>query len=63
MPNLFQRIIKDGPIQCDICQGNMNALYGGGWDNDRLLCDDYDCGAEVVFASSTLANYIVEGKL
>lgn len=55
--NQFQKMAKCNP-RCDICGEPMVALYGGGFDNDRLFCSsrewrgDY-CGAEIVFPTST----------
>jgi hypothetical protein len=40
-------------IKCDICGSLMIPMYGGGWDNDRMCCIDRDCGAEIVFPTST----------
>jgi hypothetical protein len=41
-------------IKCEICGSDTIALYGQGWDNDRIYCSDVDeCGAEYVFATST----------
>ena len=45
-------------IICDICGELMIALYGGGWDNDRMICNA--CGAEIVFPTTTV--YINELK-
>ena len=41
------------PVRCDICGGTMHPMYGGGWDNDRLVCADRECGAEIVYPTST----------
>ena len=41
------------PIACDICGGIMQPMYGGGWDNDRFVCADRECGAEIVYPTST----------
>ncbi len=49
----FQRAIRRKINRCDICGSVMHPMYGGGWDNDRLICGDRDCGAEVVFPTST----------
>lgn len=49
---LFQQIAAQH-IKCEICGADTIALYGGGWDNDRIYCSDRDCGAEYVFATST----------
>ena len=40
-------------IKCDICGEVMNPMYGCGWDNDRLLCANKDCNAEIVYPTST----------
>lgn len=64
--NLFEKIITEsnGTIKCDICGGDMHAVYGCGWDNDRLDCDDWKCGAEVIFSTSTMPKDIdVDGEL
>ena len=45
-------------ITCDICGSPMNALYGGGWDNDRMLCSDRECGGEIVYMTSTVAEEV-----
>jgi len=50
----FEKMINR-KITCDICGGDMVAIWGGGWDNDRLTCDAYNCGAEIVFPTSTKA--------
>jgi hypothetical protein len=62
---LFEKLIKDSEryyngtqhniILCDICNKPMIIMYGGGWDNDRLLCSDTeDCGVEIEFPTSTI---------
>ena len=43
------------PIACDICGGIMRPMHGGGWDNDRIVCADRECGAEIVYPTSTEA--------
>jgi len=43
------------PITCDICGGIMRPMHGGGWDNDRIVCADRECGAEIVYPTSTEA--------
>lgn len=48
----FEQTIKK-TVKCDICGEIMQPLWGGGWDNDRLLCAARDCGAEIVFPTST----------
>ena len=32
----FEKATKE-PIKCDICGEIMHAMYGGGWDNDRIV--------------------------
>lgn len=52
--NLFERILRDNdPIICDICGKTMIAIHGGGWDNDIIYCPNKDCGAEIVFPTTT----------
>lgn len=50
--NLFQKLIESD-LKCELCESDLRALYGYGWDNDRLLCSDDDCGGEYVFATTT----------
>ena len=50
--NQFEIAAEHKPT-CDICGGIMAATYGGGWDNDRLICGDPDCRAEIVYPTST----------
>jgi len=50
--NQFEKAI-DVPIKCDICGADMHPMYGGGWENDRILCSDRECGAEIVYPTST----------
>jgi hypothetical protein len=40
-------------VVCDICCRTMYPLPGNGWDNDRMICEDRECGAEIVFPTST----------
>jgi len=55
MKTQFEIMAMNAPIPCDICGGFMHPLYGGGWDNDRMICGERDdCGAEIVFPTSTL---------
>ena len=41
-------------IKCEICDSETIALYGNGWDNDRIYCVDEDCGAEYEFPTTTM---------
>ena len=50
--NQFEKMAKSCP-PCDICGKPTYAMWGGGWDNDRIICKDSDCGGEIVFATST----------
>lgn len=52
--NLFEEIAARN-LPCEICGKPTIALYGGGWDNDRIYCTDLDCGAEYVFPTTTEA--------
>ena len=45
--------ITDLELPCDLCGGYMIPMPGGGWDNDRLICEDRDCGGEIEFSTST----------
>ena len=50
---LFRKLARKPP-PCDVCGGVMLAMWGGGWDNDRIVCADrLYCGAEIQFATST----------
>lgn len=49
----FTRALKQGEIKCDICGEVMHPMYGGGWDKDRIVCAGRDCGAEIVYPTST----------
>ncbi len=48
----FEKATKE-PIKCDICGEIMHAMYGGGWDNDRIVCPNRECGAEIEYQTST----------
>ena len=50
--SLFEEIAQR-KIKCEVCGSETIALYGGGWDNDRIFCSDNDCGAEYVFPTTT----------
>lgn len=50
--NQFEAAIQH-EIHCDICGEIMHPMYGGGWDNDRIICANPECGAEIVFPTST----------
>jgi hypothetical protein len=47
------QLMAEKEIRCDICGGLMLPMFGGGWDNDRMGCTDRECGAEIVFPTST----------
>lgn len=51
---MFEKAIKE-TVNCDICGVVMHVLYGCGWDNDRIICSDQDCGAEIEYPTSTMA--------
>lgn len=53
MSTIFEEIAKRH-IECEICQSSTIALYGCGWDNDRIYCANDDCGAEYEFPTSTV---------
>ena len=48
----FEKAIQ-GPVMCDICGEIMQNKYGVGWDNDRLVCTNRECGAEIEYPTST----------
>jgi len=48
----FEKATQEN-IVCDICGEIMHPMYGGGWENDRLVCADRECGAEIVYPTST----------
>lgn len=49
---LFEEIASRD-IQCEICGCATIAVFGGGWDYDRIHCADKDCGAEYEFPTTT----------
>jgi len=51
--NQFEKMATE-EIKCDICGSPMLPMFGGGWDNDRMCCTDRECGAEIVFPTSTM---------
>ena len=55
MATQFDISMKRNGVLCDICGEVMHPMYGGGWDNDRFVCAGRDCGAEIVFPTSTEA--------
>ena len=46
-------IMVQKTVPCDICGDFMYPMYGCGWDNDRMVCLNSDCGAEIEFPTST----------
>jgi hypothetical protein len=51
--NQFEIAIGQEKIVCDICGGVMHPMYGCGWDYDRIICAERDCGAEIVYPTTT----------
>ena len=51
----FERAIQK-PVMCDICGEIMLPMYGGGFDNDRIVCANRECGAEIEYPTSTEVN-------
>ena len=45
--------ISSTEVKCDICGEIMHPMPGDGWDYDRMACAVPDCGAEIVFPTST----------
>lgn len=52
----FERMMQRKVVRCDCCGEVMLPLWGGGWDNDRFICTDPDCGAEIEFPTSKVAD-------
>lgn len=50
--NQFEKAIEH-KVFCDICGEIMHPVYGCGWDNDRILCANSDCDAEIIYPTST----------
>lgn len=50
---LFQELAARN-LPCELCGSPTVALYGGGWDNDRIYCTNKDCGAEYEFPTTTV---------
>ena len=50
--NQFEKAIQQ-EVKCDICGEVMHPMYGGGWDHDRIVCADRECGAEIEYPTST----------
>ena len=48
----FEKAIQD-KITCDICGSVMLPIYGYGWDYDIMGCPDRDCGAIIVYPTSS----------
>lgn len=57
----FEKIIKN-EIKCDICGEIMHPVYGGGWENDRVLCANRECQAEIVYPTSTEVPKVINNK-
>ncbi len=60
--NMFQKAIKDGPLKCDICGGDMRWVHGCGFDNDCIYCADPKCRAEIVYPTSTIFEYETDNQ-
>lgn len=50
----FDKIVNK-EVMCDICEEVMLPIYGWGWYEDILACTNYECGAEIIFPTSTEA--------
>lgn len=50
---MFDKAAADGDVKCDLCGEIMHPMYGAGWDNDRMVCADRSCDAEIVYPTST----------
>jgi hypothetical protein len=51
--NLFEKVIQDKDLKCDICGKAMIVVYGCGWDYDKIYCSDTNCGSEIEFPTTT----------
>ena len=49
----FERAALRCPIRCDICGGPMHAMYGAGYEYDRIVCAGRECAAEITFPTTT----------
>ena len=58
----FERMRRRRKVRCDICGGPVFFMFGGGWDNDRVICGDESCGAEIVFSTTTEIDEKQKGK-
>jgi hypothetical protein len=52
MASNFQKLLEMEPV-CGICGSQMWPMHGGGWDYDRIVCPERDCGAEIMFETTT----------
>jgi len=59
----FEKAIAAGPVTCDICGEVMHPMYGGGWDYDRIVCADRNCGAEIEYPTSTPVEEILQSAI
>lgn len=51
---IFEQVVQTIPLTCDVCGGTMTPVYGGGWDYDKIVCQNYNhCGGEITFCTST----------
>jgi hypothetical protein len=50
----FQKLLEMEPV-CGICGSKMLPMYGCGWDYDHIVCPERDCGAEIMFETTTEA--------
>jgi len=49
----FEKACSEPP-PCDLCGTIMAPMLGAGWDNDRMICPMKDCGAEIVYPTTSL---------
>lgn len=50
---IFEELLNR-KIKCEICGSETIGLIGNGWDNDRIICSNTDCGGEYVFPTTTV---------
>lgn len=47
------QIAVENEIKCDLCGSSIFFMYGNQWDNDRAICSNRECSAEIVYPTTT----------
>ena len=56
---LFEKLIKEHYKHCDICnKETLNPYHGWGYEYDRFICSNRDCGSEITFSTSTISEEV-----